>query len=248
MKHLILIVDPDPKAVLTIEYYIRMTRDDVKIFVTATAEQAFEVYSKEQVDLVITEINLPDGNGRNMVLEMREKNPTLPVIIQTAERDNEFIKETWRLLRIVDYFEKPFAMEIFTDALNYALDKPRKAAVKFIVAHNNEKSFVEINLDTFLGGETIKEEDKLILYSYQFKTGKVIETQLNKMTIKNFLSIAARHTNAIVQCQKSYFLNKNRIVGFDGNVEPPEFIMEYGDVRFPAGGKVFMKNFDNMFK
>ena len=248
MKRLILIVDPDPKAVLTIEYYIKMARDDVEIFSTHTAEEALEIYNRHLIDLVITEISLPDANGRDMVLEMKDTAPDLPVIIQSAETDNEFIKETWRMLRIVDYFEKPFEMGVFNDALDYALNKPRKAEIKFIVAHQNGKSFVEINLDTFLGGETIKEEDKLLLYSYQFKTGQVVETQLNKMTIKRFLSITQRHTDAIVQCQKSYFLNKKRLVGYDGNIEPAEFIMEYGDVRFPAGGKVFMKNFDNFFK
>ena len=40
--------------------------------------------AREQFDIIITDINMPDMNGIEVLRQMKEMNPTLPVILSTA--------------------------------------------------------------------------------------------------------------------------------------------------------------------
>jgi len=240
MKYRVLAVDNDPKALLTIKYYIEMTRDDIDFFEATSCRQALRIYEKEAPDLIITELNLPDGKGQEMVLKMKETNPSLKVIVQTTETDRDYNIQIQRLLRCIDFFVKPFEMEIFADALNFALNlfsKPREEEILVVQGD----SHTVLRVDEVLGGETIKGEAKLLVHVYKFKTQELKTIQLDDITLMKFLFIASKFTNKIVQCQKSYFVNTDRIQKLNTKYVPAEIEVEYGDKIYPVGKK-FMKN------
>jgi len=241
MRYKVLAVDNDPKALLTIKYYIQMTRDDINIIEATSCAEALKIHKSELLHLVITELNLPDGNGQEMVLKMREIDPSLNVIVQTTEADRDYNIQIRRLLRCIDFFVKPYRLEIFEDALNYAIDHDsasRSRRDELLVVQG--KSHIRFFVDEILGGTTIKGKPQLLIYIYKFEKREVETVQLDNMTIPRFLEIANEYTNVIVQCQKCFFVNKNWIFQLNAGT-PSELVMEFGDIRFPVGKK-FMKN------
>lgn len=67
-----------------------------------------EIQNIEQADLVILDVNLPDGNGFDYLKKMRQKS-NVPVLILTAN-DTELDEVTGLTLGADDYVTKPFSL------------------------------------------------------------------------------------------------------------------------------------------
>jgi two-component system, chemotaxis family, chemotaxis protein CheY len=84
-------------------------------FHVVTAEDgmdALEKLPREPIDLVITDLNMPNMDGMEMIRTLRE-NPTfkeLPIIILTSLNESELKKES-QALGIHSFLNKPFSLE-----------------------------------------------------------------------------------------------------------------------------------------
>lgn len=70
--------------------------------------QAREIWQKETIDLVLLDINLPDGSGYSLLREIRRESET-PVLMLTAN-DLEIDQVTGFSLGADDYITKPFSL------------------------------------------------------------------------------------------------------------------------------------------
>lgn len=82
---------------------------------------AREALQKEAYDLVILDINLPDGNGLELLKEIKKKY-VVPVILLTAN-DMEMDVVTGLEMGADDYITKPFSLAIFRARVNTQLRK-----------------------------------------------------------------------------------------------------------------------------
>ena len=76
---------------------------------TATdGEDGLNVYNtnKENIDVIISDINMPNLSGIEMVKQIRESNDDIPVIFTTAYSDVDYLSESIKL-KIYDYIIKP---------------------------------------------------------------------------------------------------------------------------------------------
>ncbi len=72
--------------------------------------------------LVILDINLPDGNGLDLVKEIREKNLSVPVILLSAnDTDSDVVKGLE--IGADDYVTKPFSLSVLRARVNTQLRK-----------------------------------------------------------------------------------------------------------------------------
>jgi len=62
------------------------------------------------VDLAITDHNLPDGDGFEVIKAFRKINPTIPFIMITGN-GNESIEKIALKFRVADYIEKPLRIK-----------------------------------------------------------------------------------------------------------------------------------------
>ena len=107
-------IDDEPLALTQISEYIKRIP-----YLTLTAScmdafEAMEVLSKEEVDLIFVDINMPDLSGMDMVKSLA--NPPL-VIFTTAY--SEYAVEGFKV-NAVDYLLKPFGMKEFLRATDKA--------------------------------------------------------------------------------------------------------------------------------
>ena len=75
-----------------------------------TLSQARQIWKKETIDLVILDINLPDGSGYDLLREIRQGS-AVPVLMLTAN-DLETDQVTGFSLGADDYIIKPFSLMV----------------------------------------------------------------------------------------------------------------------------------------
>lgn len=80
-----------------------------------------------KVDLVIMDLNLPDGNGLDFLKKFRKKTET-PVLILTAE-DSEMNEVMGLQIGADDYVTKPFRLMVLRLRVEKLLQKQKKEAV-----------------------------------------------------------------------------------------------------------------------
>ena len=82
--------------------------------------------------LILLDINLPDGNGLDLVREIREKKLSYPVILLSAnDTDSDIVKGLE--LGADDYVTKPFSLSVLRARVNTQLRKSEPLAVGEVV-------------------------------------------------------------------------------------------------------------------
>ena len=113
----LLVVDDEPAMVRTLRTNLRGHGFQVETAETATDAKAS--YDRRQPDLVVLDINLPDGDGFEIVRHIRERSGT-PIIVLSA-RGGENDKVNALDLGADDYMTKPFGIDELLARIRVAL-------------------------------------------------------------------------------------------------------------------------------
>ena len=62
------------------------------VAVVESAEKALEQIADLQVDLVLSDVSLPQMNGINLVAELHKKYPTMPCVVLSGHLSSEFAR------------------------------------------------------------------------------------------------------------------------------------------------------------
>lgn len=106
----ILVVEDDRLLNSTLCYNLMAAGYLVDAAITKTIAEQF--ITKQEYDLIVLDINLPDGNGFDLCSKIKERRPDTVVIFLTA-RDMESDQLRGFDLGADDYVTKPFPMSVF---------------------------------------------------------------------------------------------------------------------------------------
>ena len=84
--------------------------------ITYTGEDGLAYLTRERPDAVVLDVRLPRLNGVEVLRQIRETDPTLPVIIMTGLATPGEIAEV-RRLGVTEIIEKPEVLRHFSEAL-----------------------------------------------------------------------------------------------------------------------------------
>ena len=117
MKHIFLLKDDE-----TMGRGIAMALTGMDTFVTCRSAltQAREALAEEQFDLLILDINLPDGSSLDLLRQVRAEGDATPVILLTAN-DLELDEVTGLEAGADDYITKPFSLAVLRARVNTQL-------------------------------------------------------------------------------------------------------------------------------
>ena len=99
---------------------------DVTIALTGTLSQAREMLAQKKFDLLILDVNLPDGSALDLLREVRQ-GEAVPVILLTAN-DLEMDVVTGLESGADDYITKPFSLAILRTRVNAQLRRRVKSS------------------------------------------------------------------------------------------------------------------------
>ncbi len=92
----ILIVEDDNKDTILIVRQVRELFPDAKIIPTKSLSEAYQTYRQQTINLVLLDLNLPDGYGPTTVSEMRRFNVRTPIIVLTTLGNDITVKEAMK--------------------------------------------------------------------------------------------------------------------------------------------------------
>jgi len=101
----ILIVDDEPGI---LDFLRNMFHaDGYEVVIALNGGEAIESVKNETVDLVITDLRMPEMDGMEVLRELKKLKPSIPVIILTAYASDETAIEA-KKLGAFTYIAKPF--------------------------------------------------------------------------------------------------------------------------------------------
>lgn len=114
----VLIVD-DESDLLTL---LQMTfaRMDLDTEIATSLAEARQALNRQTAHLCLTDMKLPDGNGLELIAEIQQKYPDLPVAMMTAHGSVENAIEALKL-GAFDFVSKPVALDRLRDLVTQAL-------------------------------------------------------------------------------------------------------------------------------
>lgn len=107
----VLVVDDEPM----IRQFVRaaLSTSGYRVLDADTSDQALQVIRENPgVDLLVTDIVMPDGNGCDLALRLREQNPRLPVLFISGYEPEQSVK-----VPISAFLQKPFRISDLLDCV-----------------------------------------------------------------------------------------------------------------------------------
>lgn len=126
MKEKILIVEDD--LALSAGLCFELQADQYIVMAAYNCRQAVQVMESDRFDLVILDVNLPDGSGMELCRTIRESYKT-PVVFLTACDMEQDILDGFDL-GAEDYITKPFNIQILRRKLEVVLRRNKQEPVK----------------------------------------------------------------------------------------------------------------------
>ena len=117
----ILLVEDDSDARETWSEWL--TSEGYKVIVAENGAVAFEVFKNTRPDLVITDVIMPGGDGRDLMANIKDVAPKCPIIAVTGENIQEEVANG-QLTTVDKVFLKPFDLNKLSEAVASYLGKP----------------------------------------------------------------------------------------------------------------------------
>lgn len=125
MKHILLIEDD---MALNQGISLALGTDDIQVETCAQLDMAREKLARSHYDLIILDVNLPDGSGLDLVKERQDEEGP-PILLLTAN-DMEVDIVTGLEMGASDYITKPFSLAVLHARVNVHLRKEQNVAAK----------------------------------------------------------------------------------------------------------------------
>jgi response regulator of citrate/malate metabolism len=114
----VVIIDDDFMVAKVHAGFVRQTPGYEVVGVAHTGAEALLEVQRDQPDLVLLDIHLPDINGLDLLHQLRALSPELDVIVISAAREVETVRKALRG-GIVHYLIKPFSSQELRERLEH---------------------------------------------------------------------------------------------------------------------------------
>ncbi len=143
MKPRLLVIDDEESLVEMLCLFF--TEQDYKVLRANSAEQAREQLSAHDFDLVLCDIMMPDGNGLQLLKEIKTESPQTAVIMMTAYPSDQAAVEAMKM-GAYNYVAKPFQLDELRAQIAGALEKTELEAENVYLRRELEQKYQFSNI------------------------------------------------------------------------------------------------------
>jgi CheY-like chemotaxis protein len=118
----ILVIDDDTQMCDLIKMILRMNGHQIRI--AHDGIEGIKLYREKKPDLILTDVIMPNQDGIQMVMELKQIDKTIPIIVMSGGRRSvtaEFNLESAELLGVHSTLKKPFTQEQLLEVVKTAL-------------------------------------------------------------------------------------------------------------------------------
>ncbi len=166
----ILLVEDNETIILGLEYLFK--EESFEFNIVTNKKDAVSIIEKEQFDLILLDIMLPDGNGFEIGKYIKKKFET-PIIFLTAKDEEKDVVYGLEL-GADDYIIKPFRNRELISRIKNVLKRNQK---------NNILKCQNIKIDTNLG-KVYNENEEIILTKLEYKILSNLFINQNKLVTR----------------------------------------------------------------
>ena len=116
----ILIVD-DEKSILELLSIMLGQIVDAKIITAESGVDAFEIIKNGNIDLVISDIRMPKGNGIDLLDNIKKLNPGIPTVVLITGFVSSFSEDDAKKKGAIAIIRKPFNFDHLNETVIKAL-------------------------------------------------------------------------------------------------------------------------------
>jgi nitrogen regulation protein NR(I) len=131
----LLVVDDERNVLYALQK--GLAADGLRIVTAPTGKAGIDAARRESPDAVLLDVRLPDLSGLDVLKELRQADPKLPVIVMTTHGTAETAIEAMQR-GAFDYLLKPWDLDELTDLVNKALEAGRLAHVRAVIDSQSE--------------------------------------------------------------------------------------------------------------
>jgi len=115
----ILIIEDEKIMRITLEDFLKSK--DFDVYATDRGLEGIEIFKREEIDCVITDVRLPDIDGLSVLKDVKNTKPHVPVIIITAFGTIQMAVSAMKM-GAFDYITKPFSLDEFLLVIDRAIE------------------------------------------------------------------------------------------------------------------------------
>lgn len=180
----VLVVDDEETLTWSMTKTLAKDKGKYELVIANTGSEALKVLEKDPIDVVVTDIKMPDIDGLELLSIIRKQYPSTKVIIMTAYGSPEIHKEATRRGSFF-YVEKPFEISDIRTLILQALEEKRGGFVGQVV----DLQLVDIIQMGCLGRFTMslsvaKGTEEGLIY---FKNGEIAHAEIGDLEGKEAL-------------------------------------------------------------
>lgn len=173
----ILVVDDEPSMREMLKIVLK--REGFEVLVARNGLEAIETIKKEPIDLLLSDIRMPDVSGVEVLRAARAQNRDIVAFMMTAYASTDTAVEAMRL-GAVDYFTKPFSMDELKLKLRHHLESYRLRLENLLLKRALDTSYEFSNIigrsdqmvEIFKLIDTIAKTNSTVLLTGESGTGK----------------------------------------------------------------------------
>ena len=144
----------------------KLRQENYSVYTAQNGQEALNLMEKQQIDLVISDIMMPEMNGYEFVQTLRETKYTLPILMITAKSQLESLEEAFKL-GVDDYMVKPLRLEELVLRVKALLRRSQLEADKVLTFTHTRLDYNALTMMDLTTGEQVQIPPKEFFLLYK---------------------------------------------------------------------------------
>lgn len=144
----------------------KLKQENYSVYTAQNGQEALNLMEKQQIDLVISDIMMPEMDGYEFVQTLRETKYTLPILMITAKSQLESLEEAFKL-GVDDYMVKPLRLEELVLRVKALLRRSHLEAEKVLTFTQTRLDYNALTMTDLTTGEQVQIPPKEFFLLYK---------------------------------------------------------------------------------
>ena len=144
----------------------KLKQENYSVYTVQNGQEALNLMEKQQIDLVISDIMMPEMDGYEFVQTLRETKHTLPILMITAKSQLESLEAAFKL-GVDDYMVKPLRLEELVLRVKALLRRSQLEAEKVLTFPHTRLDYNALTMTELTTGEQLQIPPKEFFLLYK---------------------------------------------------------------------------------